>query len=52
MDRLDPSKNVILGFRAYGLLLERRPDLLGRVRFLAFLVPSRQSIAEYLLYAQ
>jgi len=52
VDRLDPSKNVILGFRAYGLLLERRPDLLGRVRFLAFLVPSRQSIAEYRLYAQ
>lgn len=52
VDRLDPSKNIVLGFRAFGLLLERRPDLLGRVRFLAFLVPSRENIAEYRRYAQ
>ena len=52
VDRLDPSKNVALGFRAFGSLLERRPDLAGQVRFLAFLVPSRQSIAEYRRYAQ
>jgi len=52
VDRLDPSKNVTLGFRAYGRLLERRPDLVGRVRFQAFLVPSRDSIAEYRRYAQ
>lgn len=51
VDRLDPSKNVVLGFRAFGRLLERRPDLLGRVRFLAFLVPSRDSIPEYKQYA-
>ena len=52
VDRLDPSKNVALGFRAFGELLKRRPDLLGRVRFLAFLVPSRQNIAEYRRYSQ
>lgn len=52
VDRLDPSKNVALGFRAFGLLLERRPDLVGRVRFLAFLVPSRETIAEYRRHAQ
>lgn len=52
VDRLDPSKNIALGFRAFGLLLERRPDLAGRVRFLAFLVPSRSNIAEYRRYAQ
>lgn len=47
VDRLDPSKNIPAGFRAFGRLLERRPDLVGRVRFLAFLVPSRTEIAEY-----
>lgn len=52
VDRLDPSKNVPLGFRAFGRLLERRPDLVGQVRFLAFLVPTRGSIAEYRRYAQ
>lgn len=52
VDRLDPSKNIVLGFRAFGRLLERRPDLIGRVRFLAFLVPSRQGVVEYRGYAQ
>lgn len=52
VDRLDPSKNIAFGFRAFRRLLERRPDLRGRVRFLAFLVPTRQSIAEYRRYAQ
>lgn len=52
VDRLGPSKNIALGFRAFGLLLERRPDLVGRVRFLAFLVPSRETLQEYLHCAQ
>ncbi len=52
VDRMDPSKNIALGFRAFGLLLERRPELVGRVRFLAFLVPSREAIPEYQSYAR
>lgn len=52
VDRLDPSKNVALGFRAFGNLLERRPDLVGRVRFRAFLVPTRDAIPEYQQYAR
>ncbi len=52
VDRLDPSKNVALGFRAFGRMLERRPDLRGRVGFLAFLIPTRQGIPEYRAYAQ
>lgn len=52
VDRLDPSKNIPLGFKAFGLLLERRPDLVGRVRFLAFLIPSRANIAEYRRHTQ
>jgi trehalose 6-phosphate synthase len=47
VDRTDPSKNVPLGLEAFGLLLERRPDLQGRVGMLALLDPSRQEIPEY-----
>lgn len=50
VDRLDPSKNVIRGFKAYELLLERYPELHGTVRFLAFMVPSREGLAVYRRY--
>jgi trehalose 6-phosphate synthase len=51
VDRLDPSKNILRGFQAYERLLERVPDLRGRVRFIAYLVPSRTGIPEYDCYA-
>jgi trehalose 6-phosphate synthase len=51
VDRTDPSKNVVRGFRAFGLLLERHPELHGRVGMLALLAPSRQDIPEYAEYA-
>jgi hydroxymethylpyrimidine pyrophosphatase-like HAD family hydrolase len=50
VDRLDPSKNQLNGFLAFERLLVRRPDLLGRVRFLAFLVPSRTDLRVYRAY--
>ena len=50
VDRLEPSKNIVRGFEAYGSLLERRPELVGKVKFLAFLVPSRTRLAEYQRY--
>jgi trehalose 6-phosphate synthase len=50
VDRTDPSKNVVRGFRAYGLLLERHPELHGRVTMVALLDPSRQDIREYAEY--
>ena len=50
VDRTDPSKNIVRGFRAFGLMLERHPDLRGRVRMLALLDPSRQDIPEYVEY--
>jgi trehalose 6-phosphate synthase len=52
VDRLDPSKNVADGFEAFDLLLRRHPNLHGKVRFLSFLIPSRDRIAEYCDYAQ
>jgi trehalose 6-phosphate synthase len=50
VDRLDPSKNQLIGFEAFGRLLEMRPDLQGQVRFLAFLVPSRTDLSVYRHY--
>jgi trehalose 6-phosphate synthase len=50
VDRTDPSKNVVRGFRAYELFLEAHPELHGRVQMLALLDPSRQDIPEYSEY--
>jgi trehalose 6-phosphate synthase len=50
VDRTDPSKNIVRGFRAYALLLERHPELHGRVGMVAQLAPSRQDIPEYADY--
>lgn len=50
VDRLDPSKNQVIGFRAFGRLLELCPDLRPSVRFLAFLVPSRTDLSVYRSY--
>src|SRR5262249_32308166 len=52
VDRTDPSKNVVRGFSAFGLLLERHPELHGRVGMVALLAPSRQDIPEYAEYAR
>jgi trehalose 6-phosphate synthase len=50
VDRTDPSKNVVRGFRAFALCLERHPELHGRVTLLALLDPSRQDVPEYTEY--
>jgi len=50
VDRLDPAKNIVAGFQAYDRLLQRHPEWRGRVRFLAFLVPSRTIVPEYRSY--
>ncbi|HET6908987.1 MAG TPA: trehalose-6-phosphate synthase [Mycobacteriales bacterium] len=50
VDRTDPSKNIVRGFRAFGILLEEHPELLGRVTFLASLMPSRTDVPEYADY--
>ena len=52
IDRAEPNKNVVRGFRAYELLLNRYPDLQGKVNFLAFLVPSRTHIRQYQRYME
>lgn len=50
VDRTDPSKNIVRGFRAFALMLERHPELAGRVSMLALLDPSRQEVPEYAAY--
>ncbi|HWO94119.1 MAG TPA: trehalose-6-phosphate synthase, partial [Dehalococcoidia bacterium] len=50
VDRTEPSKNILRGFRAFELLLSRYPDLRGRVQMVAFLVPSRSELAIYQTY--
>ncbi|HSX22203.1 MAG TPA: trehalose-6-phosphate synthase [Gaiellaceae bacterium] len=50
VDRTDPSKNIVRGFRAFKLMLARHPELRGRVRMLALLAPSRQDVPEYVDY--
>jgi trehalose 6-phosphate synthase len=50
VDRTDPSKNVVRGFRSFGVFLDYHPELHGRVQLLALLDPSRQDIPEYSEY--
>jgi trehalose 6-phosphate synthase len=50
VDRTDPSKNVVRGLEAFGVLLDTHAEWRGRVRMLALLDPSRQAIPEYVEY--
>jgi trehalose 6-phosphate synthase len=50
VDRTDPSKNIVRGFRAFELFLDAHPELHRRVAMLALLDPSRQDIPEYAEY--
>jgi len=52
VDRAEPSKNIIRGFRAFDNLLERYPEFRGKVRFVAFLVPTRSHLKLYQRYMQ
>ncbi len=52
VDRIELSKNLLRGFRAYDLLLTERPDLRGQVVFRAIGYPSREGLPEYLAYRQ
>lgn len=50
VDRAEPSKNIVRGFQAFDRMLELHPEFLGRVNFLAILVPSRLDVSEYQEY--
>ena len=50
VDRSEPSKNIVRGLRAFELLIERQPELQGKVNLLQFLVPSRSELEAYQTY--
>ncbi len=50
-DRIEPSKNALRGFLAFEDLLDRRPELRSKVRFVAVQAPTRTTIPEYAEYA-
>jgi trehalose 6-phosphate synthase len=50
VDRTDPSKNIVRGFRAFELYLDAHPEMHREVGMLALLDPSRQEIPEYAEY--
>ena len=52
VDRLEPSKNIVRGFNAFDTLLSRYPDLAGKVKMWAFLVPSRLDLSLYQEYQE
>ncbi|HEV2950714.1 MAG TPA: trehalose-6-phosphate synthase, partial [Actinomycetota bacterium] len=47
VDRMEPSKNILRGFLAFELLLQKHPEWRGRVVFLALLSPSREEVPAY-----
>jgi trehalose 6-phosphate synthase len=52
VDRAEPSKNILRGFRAFDTLLERYPQFRGKVNFIAFLVPTRTHLRQYQRYME
>jgi len=52
VDRAEPSKNIIRGFRAFDRLLEQYPQFQGKVKFIAFLVPTRTHLRPYQRYME
>ena len=52
VDRAEPSKNITRGFKAFDVLLSRYPQFQGKIKFLAFLVPTRTQVKLYQRYIQ
>lgn len=52
VDRIDPSKNIVRGFAAFGRLLQESPTWRERVVFVAKLNASREHLPEYQAYTR
>jgi trehalose 6-phosphate synthase len=50
VDRMDLSKNIVRGFKAYDMFLDAHPEFKQRITFLALLQPSREDVEEYVEY--
>ncbi|MEL7671916.1 trehalose-6-phosphate synthase [Methanobacterium sp.] len=46
-ERMDPSKNIIRGFKAYDLFFQNHPEFKGKVIFFITGVASRENVKEY-----
>lgn len=47
VDRLDYTKGIDLRLRAFEVMLQRHPELIGRVSMVQIAVPSREDVGEY-----
>lgn len=47
VDRVEPTKNILRGLKAYKVFLRRYPEWHEKVIFFHFLYPSRQELHEY-----
>jgi trehalose 6-phosphate synthase/phosphatase len=47
IDRLDYSKGISLRLRAFETLMQKRPEMHGRLSLIQVVVPSRENIPEY-----
>jgi trehalose 6-phosphate synthase len=47
VDRLEPSKNILRGFLAFELFLQKHPEWRDKVVFLALISPSREEVPAY-----
>ena len=52
VDRIEPSKNIIRGLKAYRAFLESHPEYHGKVQMIGLLVPSRMEVEEYQDYME
>jgi trehalose 6-phosphate synthase len=52
IDRIEPSKNIVRGFKAFEEMLDIYPQHEGKVQFLALLVPSRMEVDQYRAYLE
>lgn len=52
VDRVEPSKNIVRGFRAFDTLLARYPQFRGKIKLIAFFVPTRTQLKAYQRYTQ
>ena len=50
VDRMEPSKNIVRGFRAFDEMLDAYPEHRGKVKLLAMAVPSRLEMEAYQTY--
>lgn len=52
IDRTDLSKNILRGFTAFDVFLDRHPEFREDITFFAMLQPSRQDVPEYVEYVE